>query len=89
MKKAQLTVGLLAVFATSWDLVIQLSIPLDLEQIGLLIANIVLLLLLSFVLIALLEWVDVFDLKTNAVLTLIVLVTFRLLSAITSTLTIS
>jgi hypothetical protein len=40
------------------------------------------LLVLSYTLIGLLEWVHVFDLRTNAVLTLVVLVAFRILSTV-------
>jgi hypothetical protein len=78
--KAQLTIGLLAFFATMWDVLLTRSYPDILYTIGLVILQLVLLLILSYVIIALLEWVKVFDLKTNAILTLFVLVTLKLLT---------
>jgi hypothetical protein len=78
--KAQLTVGLLALFATMWELAFNSpNVWLALEIV---VLQAVVLLVLSYTLIALLEWVHVFDLRTNAVLTLVVLVTFRMLSTI-------
>ncbi len=78
--KAQVTIGLLAFFATIWDVVIDGSYPSIAYTLGIVVLQLVLLLILSYVIIALLEWVKVFDLKTNAVLTLLVLVTLRLLT---------
>ncbi len=78
--KAQITIGLLAFFATIWDVAIDGSYPSILYTLGIVVLQLVLLLILSYVIIALLEWVKVFDLKTNAVLTLLVLVTLRLLT---------
>ncbi len=80
--KAQLTVGLLAYFATIWDLALN-RIYTDVPYaIGVIVLQLVLLLILSYVIIALLEWVKVFDLKTNAILTLFVLVTLNLLTTL-------
>ncbi|HVQ00667.1 MAG TPA: hypothetical protein VMT57_04050, partial [Candidatus Thermoplasmatota archaeon] len=50
--------------------------------IGVILLQLVLLLILSYVIIAMLEWVKVFDLKTNAILTLFVLVTLNLLTTL-------
>jgi hypothetical protein len=81
--KAQLTIGLLAYFATVWEYIFDLT---DSNNVfftfGIIVLQLVLLLVLSYILIALLEWVKVFDLKTNAILTLFVLVTVRLLTTI-------
>lgn len=79
--KAQLTIGLLAYFATIWEFVFR---PTDdiLVSVGIIILQLILLLVLAYIIIALLEWVKVFDLKTNAILTLLILVTFRLLSTV-------
>ena len=78
--KAQITVGLLALFATMWELVLNAnSIVVMLEMLAL---QFVVMMVLAYTLIALLEWVGVFDLRTNALLTLLVLVTFRLLSTV-------
>ena len=80
--KAQLTVGLLAFFATMWELLLPLTVANMLTVFGLLVVQLVVLLVIAYVLIALLEWVHVFDLRTNAVLTLVVLVAFRILSTV-------
>ncbi len=78
--KAQLTVGLLALFTTLWGLVLGTSnLVTAVEMVAL---QAVVLLVLSYTLIALLEWVGVFDLRTNAVMVLVVLVTFRILSTV-------
>jgi hypothetical protein len=78
--KAQITIGLLAFFATMWDVIFSQAYPTPLYTIGVIILQLGLLLILSYVIIALLEWVKVFDLKTNSILTLFVLVTLRLLT---------
>ena len=78
--KAQLTIGLLAYFATVWDVVFNRTYPTIMYVFGLVILQLVLLLILAYVIIALLEWVKVFDLKTNSILTLFVLVTLNLLT---------
>ncbi len=78
--KAQITIGLLAYFATIWDIILNRLYDNVFYAIGIVILQLVLLLILSYVIIALLEWVKVFDLKTNSVLTLLVLVTLKLLT---------
>jgi hypothetical protein len=78
--KAQVTIGLLAFFATIWDVILNQSYDNMFYTIGLVVLQLVLLLILSYVIIALLEWVKVFDLNTNAILTLLVLVTLKLLT---------
>jgi hypothetical protein len=78
--KAQLTIGLLAYFATIWDVLLNQPYQTMLYTIGIAVLQLVLLLILSYVIIALLEWVKVFDLKTNSILTLFVLVTLKLLT---------
>jgi hypothetical protein len=80
--KAQVTIGLLAFFATIWDVLIDSVYSNIGYTIGIVVLQLVLLLILSYVIIALLEWVKVFDLKTNAILTLFVLVTLRLLTVL-------
>ena len=77
--KAQLTIGILAYFATIWELVIKPGSSI-LYAIGIAVLVLVLLLILSYVILALLEWVKVFDLKTNAILCLLVLVFLRLIT---------
>jgi hypothetical protein len=80
--KAQLTIGLLAYFATIWEFIFTQTYENIMIAVGIIVLQLVLLLVLSYILIALLEWVKVFDLKTNAIVTLLVLVTFRLLSTV-------
>lgn len=79
--KAQLTIGLLAFFATVWALVKQIDMSKDITQVLTMIAlQFVLMLILSIIVVSLLEWVKVFDLKTNAILTMITLITIPILS---------
>jgi hypothetical protein len=78
--KAQINIGLLSYFATIWDVILNRSYPDITYLIGIVVLQLVLLLILSYVVIALLEWVKVFDLKTNSILTLFVLVTLNLLT---------
>lgn len=80
--KAQITIGLLAFFATIWEFILNKTQPTLPEIIGMIVLQLVLLLILSYVTIALLEWVKVFDLKTNSILTLFVLVTLKLLTIV-------
>jgi hypothetical protein len=80
--KAQLTIGVLAYFATIWDVIINPSRPDLTYMVEIVVLQLVLLLILSYVIIALLEWVKVFDLKTNSILTLFVLVSLTLLSVL-------
>jgi hypothetical protein len=83
LTKAQLTIGILAIFATIWQpLRILVQQPIEPLTIGYIIGFIFLLFVLAYVILALLEWVKVFDLKTNAIVTLLVLVTIPLLSSV-------
>jgi len=84
LTKAQLTVGLLAYFATVWDLLFRSSDVDFTVRIGVIVLQFVLLLVLSYVILALLEWIKLFDLKTNSILTLFVLITVRLLSLVST-----
>lgn len=77
--KAQITVGLLAYFASVWILFEQINQYSNLlYSIGLIVILFIVLLLLSYIIIAILDWIGIFDLKTNAVLTLIVLTAFMI-----------
>ena len=80
--KAQLTIGLLAYFATVWDIIINPAHHDIVYTLGYVVLELALLLILAYVLIALLEWVKVFDLKTNSILVLLVLVTLNLISVL-------
>ena len=79
--KVQISIGLLAYFATLWAVFNEwwgFSDPLI--TIGILVLQLILMIILSYVIIAILEWVSIFDLKTNAILTLVVLVTMKLIT---------
>jgi hypothetical protein len=71
--KAQLTIGLLAYFAAIWWLIFSLDFTNLPVAVGIIILWLFLLLIISYVLIALLEWIKIFDLKTNAIITLLVI----------------
>ena len=82
LTKAQITIGLLAYFALIWDLIFNREYGDFLTMFGVLVLQLILLLVLSYVILALLEWVRVFDLKTNSILTLFVLITVRIISSL-------
>jgi hypothetical protein len=83
LTKAQILVGLLAFFATMWILVRQINPFSDmLIVIGRISVLLVVLLILSVVILGILEWIKIFDLKTNSILTLIVLITVGITSAL-------
>jgi len=73
--KAQITIGLLAFFATVWVVALNLDYSDLLNSLFVLLIQFVAIMVLSYVIIAILEWVNIFDLNTNAILTLIVDVT--------------
>jgi len=77
--KAKLTVGLLACFGLAWGLFQQALNASDLAiATGLAFGQLIAIIIISFVIMTILEWVNIFDLKTNAILTLITLVTIRI-----------
>jgi len=77
--KAQITIGFLAFFSSMWILIqeaINYSNPLIIF--GYILLLLLVMLIISYVMISILEWVSIFDLKINAVLTLIVLTSFMI-----------
>lgn len=80
--KSQITIGLLAYFATIWVLALNQDYSNLPIAMGAILLQLILILILSYVIITILEWVKIFDLKTNAIITLIVLVTIGLIIAI-------
>lgn len=77
--KAQLTIGLLAFFASMWILLEQAKTYSNpFYAVGLVILLLIVMLILSYIIIAILDWIGIFDLKTNAILTLIVLTAFMI-----------
>jgi hypothetical protein len=83
LTKTQLAIGLLAFFASMWGYVKQMLQSTDyllgVAQIGVLL---IVLLVLSIILLGILEWVRLFDLKINSVLTLIVLLSIGFTAAL-------
>jgi len=77
--KAQITIAILAYFASVWILFEQArTYPVIIDAIGIIVLLLIVLLVLSYVIISILEWVNIFDLKTNSVLTLFVLIGFMI-----------
>ena len=77
--KAQITIGFLAFFASMWILTEQTKMYSNpIYVVGIVLLLLVVMLVLSYVIISILEWIGLFDLKTNAILTLIVLTTFMI-----------
>jgi hypothetical protein len=76
LTKAQITVSILACFSLGWGFIQKaLSLYPIVEAVGIIALQLSTIIILSVVLISILKWIDVFDLKTNAVLTLITVVT--------------
>jgi len=77
--KAQITVGLLAFFASVWILFEQArGYTNPIYTVGIIVLLLVVMLVLAYIIIAILEWINIFDLKTNAILTLIILTAFMI-----------
>lgn len=79
LTKAQISISILACFSLGWGLIQEALTTYSLIEaigyIGLQLATIV---ILTVVLLSILKWVDVFDLKTNAILTYITVITLGL-----------
>jgi len=86
LTKAQITIGLLAFFATVWSPVKYALNLSEIENSDLVFIvqaiaiQLVVMIVLSFVILAILEWLRIYDLKTNSILTLIVLATISILA---------
>ena len=77
--KAQLTIGFLAFFSSMWILIEQAKYYTNpVYIVGYILLVLAVMIILSYVIIAILDWVHIFELKVNAVLTLIVLTSFML-----------
>lgn len=79
LTKAQITIGLLAFFASVWGIIVKQVNP-NYTNIPDVVINVLIIFVsimaLAYVLLAILEWVKVFeDIKINALMTLIVIVT--------------
>ena len=85
LSKAQITIGLLAYFATIWYEVLKIINSNDFDllyNIGVIFLQLALILILSYIILAILEWIRLYDLKTNSILTLIVIVAVRVISSL-------
>lgn len=79
LTKVQLTVSILACFSLGWGFIQDaLATYALVEALGFIALQLVTIIILSVVLLSILKWVNVFDLKTNAVLTLVTVVTLGL-----------
>jgi len=78
LAKAQLTIALLACFTTVGTFQQVFTASDQFSALLNLIAQLAAIIILSVVILGLLEWVKIFDLKTNAILTLIVVIAIRL-----------
>ena len=77
--KAQITIGLLAFFSSVWIIFEQVRVYENMfYSIGMVVLLLIVMLILSYVIIAILDWIGIFDLKINALLTLIVLTAFMI-----------
>ena len=72
--KAQITIGLLAYFTTVWGHVLFRTYEDILAATSLIIVQFALMLILAYIILSLLQWVRLFDLKINAMITLFVLI---------------
>ena len=79
LTKSQVVIGLLAYFATVWILIeVAKSYGEPLFAVGIVALMFIVMLVLSYIIMTILEWIKIFDLRTNAVLTLIVLTTLMI-----------
>jgi len=77
--KAQLLIGILICFSLAWGLFQDLITVYDaLIAVVYLIIQFAAFIVLSFIILAILEWLDLFDLKTNAILTYLTIVVIPL-----------
>ena len=75
LTKARLTIGVLACFSMVWALAQHALTASDqLYAFGVVLLQLIAIIVLAVILLGILEWVKIFDLKTNSVLTLIVLI---------------
>ena len=80
LTKAQITVGTLACFAIVWGLIQQAYESSDdlVIGLGIVVLQLVAIFVISIIILGILEWIKLFDLKTNSIMTLIVLISVQL-----------
>lgn len=79
LTKAQITISILAVFSLGWGLIQDTLATYTLfEALGFIVLQLATIIILSVVLLSILKWIDVFDLKTNAIITLITVISLGL-----------
>ena len=75
LMKAQLTVGILACFSMVWALGQQAINASDqIVAFGIVLLQLFAIFILAIILLGILEWVKIFDLKANAILTFLVII---------------
>ena len=81
LTKAQITIGMLAFFATIWSTIKYAFDSTDILMVATaIILQLIVMIILAIVILAILQWVNIFNLKTNSILTLITLVTIPILA---------
>lgn len=73
--KAQIGIGLLAFFATFWIVALNMDYSNIMNSVTIILVQFVATMVIAYIVLTILEWVDIFDLNTNAILTLLVNVT--------------
>jgi hypothetical protein len=78
LTKAQITIGILSYFSIIWALIENLtrSSFIIVNAVGFALIALAVMLVLSVIILSILEWIKIFDLKTNAVITLVTLMSF-------------
>lgn len=78
LTKAQITIGILSYFSIIWALIENLTRQnfIIVDVVAFALVALVVMLVLSFIILSILEWIKIFDLKTNALLTLVTLMCF-------------
>ncbi|MDG6218573.1 MAG: hypothetical protein QCI00_03935 [Candidatus Thermoplasmatota archaeon] len=80
LTKAQITVSILACFSLGLGLAQHALLSDSLtDALGIIALQLAAIVIITFVLMSILQWIDVFDLKTNAIITLVTVVTFGLI----------
>jgi len=78
LTKAQFTVGFLVWFAMGWAWIQQALAAMDdpFLAIGTMALQFIAVFVLSIIILTILEWVSIFDLKINAMMTLLTIISF-------------
>ena len=80
LAKAQITVSLLGCLSLGWRIIqeaLASTLPL-MNTLGYVALQLGAIIIISVVVLSILEWAKIFDIKTNGILTLISVITFRM-----------